>query len=67
VRFAFALKAHTATENEWTSVLITTVGGVGLILAGDAGSSATKVETDAIKNAVVTGDTSMLRKTDIKP
>lgn len=67
IHLIFSIKAGSANENTWTIVITAVLTGVGLIFAGDAGASATKVETEAIKTAVVTGDTSILKKTDTKP
>lgn len=71
VHMAFVIKAHTANETDWTTALIATVAGVGLIAAGDAGTSATKVELATTRQeaakAIETSDTTTLKKTETKP
>jgi len=42
VHLVFAVKAGNANENTWTISLTAIVGGIGLILAGDASNSQTK-------------------------
>jgi len=71
VHMAFALNSHTATETDWTTTLVATVAGIGLIAAGDAGTSVPKSDIPALKQdvakAIETNDTTTLKKTDIKP
>ena len=45
----FMIRANTADENTWNTTFAAILGGVGLILAGDAGASVEKssVHTDA--------------------
>jgi len=76
VHLAFALKNHTADETTWTTTLLATVSGIGLILAGDSDKSATKEEAKALTAvvaqnsaaiqvtpaAIATGDTSLITK-----
>jgi len=52
----FMLKAGTADETSWTRTITATVGGIGLIFAGDASKSMSKDEAG----------TQFLRKGDVK-
>lgn len=70
VHLIFAVLNHTATEGVWTASLVGIVGGMGLILAGDASRSQQQVQ-DAkdslkqdVKTAIDTGNTEILRKTE---
>ena len=67
VHLVFAVSAGTATEGVWTASPTGILGGVGLILAGDARKSATKAEVQTVSDAVVTGDTSHLANPDLPP
>ncbi len=64
VHLIFAVKAGTANENTWTISIGGIVGGVGLLLAGDASRSAKEVDklAEQTKTAIDTGDTSHITK-----
>ena len=67
VHLVFAIKSHAADENTWTTSLLAIAGGCGLIFAGDGSSSAsnhsdTLNELANIKQAITSGDTSVLNK-----
>jgi hypothetical protein len=74
IHLIFAVRAHTADENTWTTSLLAVAGGMGLIFAGDGATSATKEEAgavnakvDLVTSAIQTGDTSMLVKPPVVP
>ena len=49
IHLVFSIRAGSDNENTWTIAVTAIVGGVGLLLAGDAGQSVQKneVQTDA--------------------
>jgi hypothetical protein len=51
VHLIFQVRSHEANENAWTIALLATLGGLGLIFAGDSSGSVKKpaAETDATK------------------
>jgi hypothetical protein len=63
VHLIFCIRAGTATEGVWTASILGTIGGVGLMFAGD--SSASRQESVAVKTdvakAIETGDTAPLK------
>lgn len=67
IHLVFCLKSKTASEEVWAATIAAVVGGLGLIFARDAGSSAKTVtdlqgQIDTLHQAVKTGDTSILTK-----
>lgn len=46
VHLIFAVRSGTATEGVWTASLTAIVAGAGLILAGDAAASVSKVDAE---------------------
>lgn len=44
-------------ENTWTAAIIAIVGGIGLLLAGDATASVQKVDVAPVDSAVKPADT----------
>lgn len=67
---AFAIVHGTADEATWTTGLMGIVGGIGLLAAGDSTASAaaheeTKSAVAALAQAVKSGDTTVLNKTDL--
>ena len=39
IHLVFSIRAHTANENTWTIAITAIIGGIGLLLAGDASAS----------------------------
>lgn len=52
VHLIFAIRSHTADENTWTVSLGVVVGGVGLLLAGDADKSASTADAKALQTQI---------------
>ena len=70
IHLVFKLLAHSSDEATWNITVIGIIGGMGLILAGDASASADakQVETmqrqmAAVPEAIDTGNTEQLKKT----
>jgi hypothetical protein len=40
IHLIFSIRAHTANENTWTIAVTAIIGGLGLLVAGDASQSA---------------------------
>ncbi len=66
IHLAFMVKAGTANENAWTTAILSVIGGVGLVAAGDAGKSATKEELAKTKEEIQI-QTGFLKKADVPP
>jgi hypothetical protein len=72
VHLVFAIANHQATEGVWTGSLVGLVGGLGLLLAGDASRSQQQVQEAKadlkkdVKTAIDTGNTDILKKTEIE-
>lgn len=69
IHLVFKMLAHSADEATWNISIIGIIGGVGLILAGDASASADAKQLETVKRqmaavpqAIDTGDTTLLKK-----
>lgn len=62
LHLVFAVRSGDADLTTWKNDCFAILAGVGLVWAGDAAVSATKQDVVAVKQAVVSGDTSMLTK-----
>ncbi len=58
-----------ANETTWTRAIVTCVGGIGLIFAGDsaAGQKRTEELKEDVKTAIKTGDSTILDKKPEEP
>lgn len=70
IHLVFAVSHKTADEATWTTALMGIVGGIGLLAAGDSATSSanhdeTKQALTALAQAVKSGDTAVLNKTDL--
>jgi hypothetical protein len=66
VHLVFHVLDGTADEATWKNDLIGVTAGIGLLCAGDAAASSSKKEVEDVKTAVISGDTSLLKKPDPK-
>ena len=67
IHLIFAITSGAADEATYKNTLVGVVGGIGLILAGDASQSAKQVEQakSEVKTAIESGDTSRLSKPEV--
>ena len=61
IHLVYQITAHTSSENTWTIAVGAIIGGLGLIFAGDAGTS---IQRSDVKTDTETG---FLVKTDTAP
>lgn len=67
IHVVFSIIHRTATENDFTTTMVSIITGVGLIVAGDASKSVanhdeTLTELANIKSAIRTGDTAIITR-----
>ncbi len=69
VHLVYEIIQGSANETTWTRAITATVGGVGLIFAGDAtaGQKRTEELKQDVQTAIKTGDSTILDKTPEPP